>query len=310
MRGSRLPPLLGLGLAAVVTALVGLDAEVLEEESAKRPAVEEAPSEPPPLLPLVWEGEARAAWWDDEHFLQCQWDWACAAVEWACGRRYVEWPVLRACSAEEYTVALGRGRLPARPPRTVEPLDPSGEVPAGRDWFEIGHCSRETGRVFLRPAGLAECASIHPQNLEADLNVLRLILVHEATHAHDFQYHEDLFVPGLVPNVLLEGHAWQVTETVAGAYGWTEDYKDMVRLVLRVDADVGEGDEPASAVWDAAEHARLSYTLGRRLFWQAEQLGGRAVIEEMLANPPPLSGLSQDRWQRWLRTCVRRVRER
>ncbi len=248
--------------------------------------------------------------WTDEHFLQCQWAWACGAVEWACGTRFGEAPVLRACSSREYDRARVAGRLPARPATTTEALDEAGSPKRSpRTWFEIGFCDENTGRVFVHPAGLQDCTDTHPDKLAPSVNVLRLILVHEATHALDFQRYPELFRGGSRHSLLLEGHAWQVTEAVTRAYGWGEDYKDMVRLVLRVSCDIGEGDSTADAIWQAAEEPRESYDLGRSLFLAAEGHGGRPVIEDLLKNVPRRAMRTGDDWDAWLRTRIRRARE-
>jgi hypothetical protein len=217
-----------------------------------------------------------------EPFLESQLDWACSAVETACTGSFQHRPLLRLVDREEMTRV--RKGPSAGPPTTrdVELL--------GRD---LGWFYREENTIYVNRVVLQEIS------LRNGLGAAfaRWVLVHEVAHALD---HARFPVFLDASRALVEGHAQYVVGLVAAQCGRSSEFEEFLGWMFN--GDPFEGEQKAAA---DRMHWHHAYAAGRLLFVQADEIGGPALIEDLLAAPPgPASDPRSPReWlqRRWTR---------
>ncbi|MFV1960092.1 MAG: hypothetical protein ACC662_11850, partial [Planctomycetota bacterium] len=223
--------------------------------------------------------EAGVARWRDAAELARHLDEACTAVEEACGTRFRFRPTVRVSSqATIESVLRGqrsgeRGMLETAPVETrpfIAYYDPIERV------------------VHVDPEAVAAVARSREDPHLLDEDVLRVILVHEATHALDFQRFPVRWVLAccsasderLAIQAVLEGHAQMVAGDVASTWGIQDAFAHVTRLYTGTNATGDAGEE----VFD--QDAAFSYLQGESFLRIVRKAAGREGVEALLRDPP------------------------
>ncbi len=213
--------------------------------------------------------------WRDIDLLRRRLDEACTAVEAVCGARFQHRPGVR-ISVQSEVEAILRARDHTEQGLFEQMPDDSRTFLAYYD--PIGR------NVHILPAELGRVATAlkAPEILTED--VLRIILVHEATHALDFQRFPVKWTLSccarsderLAIEAVLEGHAQLVSEEVARAWGIETGFQKLTRLYTGAYAGGEDFDQEAAFTY-LQGHAFVRSILGAR---------GRRGVEAVLRDPP------------------------
>ena len=181
------------------------------------------------VIPARADGEDRTAIWRDPAVLARHLEAACTAVESVCGGRFEERPTVEVTTQEEL-----RRTLRGQEGTEVGMLETTPDE--ARRFLAYYEPTRKV--VYILPSALGEVASFYGVPELMDEAVLRVILVHEATHALDFQRFPVKWALAccadsderLATEAVLEGHAQLVTNLIARDWGLEPAFDLLTRL--------------------------------------------------------------------------------
>ncbi len=240
------------------------------------------PPPPPPDL-----AEDPAAPFQDSAFLEAQFEWACVSVERVCGTAFSNRPRLKVVTAEEIVAALVREF--GSEVLSAYMRDASLSEDQARHTIEAtvnAFCATKESVVYLNRHSLRNgwTAGDHTGVGRSWGSVARMLLVHEVTHALDYQRFPALFADvlrnDLAEVTLREGHAQHVTALVARACSRFDDFIQMLGFSLQIPADADALKEERASAADGHPYAR-----GRHLFDAAAEIGGDRLVDDLLVKP-------------------------
>lgn len=251
-------------------------------------------------LPAAGE-EIGIALWRDPAVLRHHLDAACSAVEVVCGMRFGRRPTVRV-STQEDIVHILQSRLEGEMGMLESSPDESRRFLAYYDPMEH--------EIHILPNALAEVSKLFQSPELLGENVLRAVLVHEATHALDFQRFPLRWTrrtlaccaasdERLATEAVLEGHAQLVTEEVARLWGIEDAFQRITHLYTGV--SVGS-DAPRFVGFD--QDAAFVYLQGEAFMRTVQTARGRAGVGDVLRDPPFETRVI-DRPVLWLRPELR-----
>jgi hypothetical protein len=234
--------------------------------------------------------------WEDHATLRRFLDAACDAVEQACEAPFTQRPSVRISTQQEVDAILSRQLVGE---------EGMGETPSENRNF-IAYYEPKTFTIHVLPAGLQSLSETFglPQILGED--VLRIVLVHEATHALDFQRFPMQWTLAccggpderLAIEAVLEGHAQLVAEQIARRWEVEEAFQALTCLYTG-GCPTDEGEEVA---FD--QEAAFTYLQGHAFMRTVFTHGGREAVDAVLLNPPAVSSVI-DRPMLWLDPTLR-----
>ncbi len=240
------------------------------------------------LLAILWLGHAAALAdpiqeaevlrrWRDPAVLAPLLEEACDAVERATGATFTERPRIEPSSQDEIERILNQG---AEGERGMLESTPD----ATRAFFAYFEPLSRT--IHLVPEALVAVARAAGDPALLSDDVLRSILVHEATHALDFERFPVRWVLAccsasderLAIEAVLEGHAQLVAEQVAKERDASGAFERLTHLYTgRVGGEDGGMVDPEAA---------FTYVQGHRFAREILDTKGRAALEALLRDPP------------------------
>lgn len=231
--------------------------------------------------PPVAGEESGPARWGDVAVLRRHLDAACAAVEEVCGTPFGTRPTVSVSTPEDIAQIL-RSRVGGEVGMLESTPDENRHYLAYYD--PIAH------RIHILPStlGLVSRYFAAPDLLHED--VLRAVLVHEATHALDFQRFPVRWTLAccaasderLATEAALEGHAQFVTEEICRRWGIEGAFQRLTRLYTG--AMVRAGGAPENVGFD--QEAAFAYVQGHDFVRTIHGLRGRTGVDAMLMDPP------------------------
>ena len=255
--------LLGPGLASVARA-------------------DDAPVAPAPARP-----------WLETAWLEARLVEACDAVAAEIGTPFRKRPTLVVTDAAALEVLLeGEMRGILEGPLDVAPKD----VPQVIRLLAQGMAAKyapATHTVHVAPASLQALADVHGTAGQITADTYRVLLAHEAAHAHDFERFPSLETERqgrrtadgvLVVGAVLEGHAQFVAERVARTWGIGEAFQKFTTLIT----SSAPSEDPAVRVMQdlvLADH-RFAYVQGHAFMKAVHAAQGREGLDRVLAAPP------------------------
>lgn len=231
------------------------------------------------VTPAAGEDEGTAPW-RDPSVLARHLDAACSAVEAVCEHGFYSRPGIRVSTQEELHAVL-RGGEGSQAGMLESSPDESRSFIAYYD--PLGK------EVHILPEAMAKVAGELgvPGLLEED--VLRVILVHEATHALDFERFETQWMLAccadsderLAHEAVLEGHAQMVSEEVAKRWDITPAFQRLTKLYTgALERENGEEAEGLD------QEAAFSYIQGHAFIRAIQAARGREGVNAVLKDPP------------------------
>jgi hypothetical protein len=147
--------------------------------------------------------------------------------------------------------------------------------------------------IHVVPANVARIVELLKKPELASADMLRITLIHEAAHAHDFQHHPSLdearrmreTAEGLqAVNAVIEGHAQFIASKAARALGLEQAFERLVELTVAVPPT----DDPVTRVLSdvLVAEQRFAYSGGHRFFEAVFAERGEAGVESVLLDPP------------------------
>lgn len=230
-------------------------------------------------FPVAGE-ESGPARWGDEAALRRHLDTACDAVEEVSGTLFGTRPAISVSTAEDITRIL-RMRLGGEMGMLESTPDENRLYLAYYD--PIAH------RIHILPRAIEQVAAYFAAPDLLDEGVLRAILVHEATHALDFQRFPVRWTLAccaasderLATEAALEGHAQFVTEEVCRRWGLETAFQRLTQLYTGAMVQSGA---PQYVGFD--QEAAFAYLQGLDFVRTIHALRGRPGVDAMLRDPP------------------------
>lgn len=231
--------------------------------------------------------------WEDEALVAEALEKACAAVEAECGETYVTRPTLKTSTREEIEAVVRREAGPAlekMPKEQAEQVSKMISLVAG---LLLAKYEPDSRLVHVVPENVARLAKQLDSPGLLDADVLRIVLVHEAVHALDFQRHPDLLqMLELVPtdqvrqalNAVAEGHAQFVAERVALAWGLEPAFQTFTGTITK-EVPIASEVMRVLARTIAAE-AEFAYLRGHDFFRAVHARKGQEGVRAVLEAPP------------------------
>lgn len=224
--------------------------------------------------------ESGAARWGDPSLLRRHLDAACTAVAEVCGARFVTRPAVQVSTPQDITAILRR-RMGGEMGMLESTPDEQRQYLAYYD--PMAH------EIHILPGTLTRVAAYFhaPELLEED--VLRAVLVHEATHALDFLRFPVRWTLAccsasderLATEAVLEGHAQLVTEEVCRRWGIESAFQRLTRLYTGALA-AGQAADRVGFDQDAA----FAYIQGHDFILRVQEARGDEGVDAVLRDPP------------------------
>ena len=262
--------------------------------AARRAGAADAPAAPPvspvepvPPTPAAPPPALKADAWRDVEVVDRALTEAVAAVEAACGTKFATRPTVRVSTARDVADALEAIEVGL----DLKPRSERSAVRAvARAMFAFTDYTTNT--IHVVPDNVERMATERRSPALVGTDVLRVVLVHEATHALDWArwgwvaHRKTLGGTDALQafSAVAEGHAQLVAEDVAVARGLRAAFDTMTLAIV----SVPDGLDPAMRALTEAvvAEAAFGYVAGHRFLRAVRDARGPAGVEAALRSPP------------------------
>ncbi len=285
------PPGRGAGPALAVGVLL-LSLAALACPGGPVAADEPAPAAPP------------TAPWRDQALRERLFEAALKEVEAECGAPFRTRPTLVLATRREVAqVLVGQlGILTRLLQASPEEVDQAATQLAR---FVMALCDHDRGRILLADETLEELPGQVERGASFGVDELRVLLVHEATHAFDFERHDVDAARARATSMdevqalaaLTEGHAQLIAKHVAARTGRTAAFERLTRWIVSPPHALSRVERDRAAA--ALAQASFAYVEGLKFFEAVFAARGREGVEAALAALPTDLG-AIERPERWL----------
>ncbi len=245
------------------------------------------------LVTPSWAKDTAAAPWTDAKLLEKHLGLACDVVEAICEAKYMERPTVRISKPADLVKALVED-LADLPEALVSKAlrRPLAEAMSTAMMAKYDH---ETNVIHVVAEALDGVNERRKGKNQIGLDGLRILLVHEAAHALDFQRFD---FPGqrkkrttldqhLALNAVVEGHAQWVAEQAANRWKRKAAFTSVTLAILGAEIEGSDLEKATHATQLAA--TRFAYGEGHTFFQAVVAARGKDGREEALRNPPTRS---------------------
>ncbi|MDJ0975821.1 MAG: zinc-dependent metalloprotease [Planctomycetota bacterium] len=245
------------------------------------------------LLALPTHAEEPAVAWDDDAFLAKALEEACVLVEQVCEAKFPERPKLAKATEKQLEEILVKEMSGIFKKFGAESEAGARNMAKAFAGALAAKYEPATKTIHISPTNIRRLVKMLEKPELASHDMIRALLVHEATHALDFMRYPSLETErqtretqeGIqVIGAVLEGHAQFVALAAAERTKQLKGFEQFTRLIMSQMNTDDAAQRIASEI--ATSEIRFAYGKGHAFMRAVHAARGRKGLDAVLANPP------------------------